>query len=91
MDQLSSPIRLLAFCGSLRKQSFNKMVLEALQIRGRSQFQNALEIYIFDELGYLPFFNPELELEEGDVSSQQIDNKSIEALNDLKHAMAQAD
>lgn len=93
MDQLSSPKHLLAFCGSLRKQSFNKMVLEALKIRGHRQFHNELEIHIFDELGNLPFFNPDLELalEEGDLSSLPTDEKSLVALRYLKDAMAQAD
>lgn len=93
MDQLSSPIRLLAFCGSLRKQSFNRMALEALQLRTKSLFQNEFEIHIFDELGNLPFYNPDLEfaLDEGDLSSLQTEQKSLQALKHLKHAVAQAD
>lgn len=93
MDQLSSPLRLLAFCGSLRKQSFNRMALEALQLRANTLFQNEIEIHIFDELGNLPFFNPDLELafEAGDLSSLQTEEKSLAALSHLMHAMAQAD
>lgn len=93
MDQLSSPIRLLAFCGSLRKQSFNRMALEALKLRAQSLFQNELEIYIFDELGQLPFFNPDLELalESEDFKPLKTDEKSLAALAHLKCAMAQAD
>ena len=93
MDQLSSPLRLLTFCGSLRKQSFNRMALEALQLRANTLFQNEIEIHIFDELGDLPFFNPDLELalETGDLSSLQTEEKNLAALSHLMHAMAQAD
>lgn len=69
------PCRLLAISGSLRKQSYNSALLEAL-----SQIAPAyIEIRIFKTVGDLPLFNPDREAE------------NIPALLDLTFELQAAD
>jgi len=82
-------IKILAFCGSLRQQSYNRFALEALQIRSPTN----VNIHIFDGLADLPFFNPDLQLaiEKGDYSVFNLSDNRIDALESLQQALSQAD
>jgi len=53
-------MRIIALCGSLRKGSFNRLGLDALQALAPADFE--IEIY---PLGDLPLFNPDIEEERG--------------------------
>lgn len=50
-------MKILALSGSLREQSYNKAAVEAL-----SQIApEGVEVLVFDDIGNLPLFNPDLE------------------------------
>ncbi|TVV45486.1 NADPH-dependent FMN reductase [Thalassolituus sp. C2-1] len=68
-------IQLLALCGSLRRQSYNRAVIEALQQLAPAHIQ----IVSADMMADLPLFNPDLE------------DSGIAAVDAFKQATAQAD
>lgn len=84
-----STIQLLAFCGSLRKRSYNRIALEALQIRSPATHK----MHIFEGLEHLPFFNPDLELalEKGQIDAFNLSAKNIDTIERLQLALSQAD
>jgi chromate reductase len=51
-----SPFRILAICGSLRARSSNRALLEAAAL-----LDPALEVDLYEGLGTLPHFNPDVE------------------------------
>ena len=51
---------ILGLCGSLRANSLNRMFLQALQSK-------LSDLVIYDNLGKLPFFNPDFEFEPNEV------------------------
>jgi len=88
-NQLNKPLTILAFCGSLRKNSFNRMALDALQVRSPA----GVDIHISETLGDLPFFNPDLELalEKGRKQVFNVSDDSINALEKLRLELSKAD
>jgi NAD(P)H-dependent FMN reductase len=84
-----APIKILAFCGSLREKSLNRMALDAMTLRAPF----GVEITIFDQLEYLPFFNPDIELaiEEKRMTSSELSQDTIQLLSKLKSDLAASD
>ena len=50
-------MKILALCGSLRRESRSKELLRAMQMLARGK----IEFVIYDGLGELPLFNPDME------------------------------
>ncbi len=65
---------ILGLCGSLRQNSLNRMVLTALQSK-------VPDLVVWNRMGELPFFNPDLELQPNDVIDEYRANlKSASAI-----------
>ncbi len=67
--------KFLAISGSLRKQSYNSYLLQALKEIAPAH----IELSIFKQMADIPLFNPDLE------------HQSITVIEDLKTAIAQSD
>ncbi len=59
------PIRILAIPGSLRRASYNRMLLES----ARQQAEPPVEVVIHDDVALLPLFNQDLE---GDLTPSSV-------------------
>ena len=56
---MTAPLRVLAFCGSLRKASMNRQLLRAaIEVAPAD-----LQIMVWDRLGELPLYNADLDVE----------------------------
>lgn len=69
------PVKVLALCGSLRAASWNAALLRT----SARLAPNTMQIDLYPSLGYLPLFNPDLEI------------NPPEAVHHLREAVAQAD
>jgi len=68
-------IRILAISGSLRRESYNSALINAMA----KLAPNGVEIVIFNEMSLVPLFNPDRE------------NENISAVKNLKTALKNAD
>jgi chromate reductase len=73
-------ICILAFSGSLRKNSHNSAVLRAAKQIALSNEVANVEVVIFDRIGEFPLFNPDLG-----------DGESIEVIRDFRRALTASD
>jgi NAD(P)H-dependent FMN reductase len=57
----SIPRHIIAICGSLRRHSSNKLILQAAARLAQKEFPSQIKITIYENLAELPHFNPDLE------------------------------